>query len=99
MKGDAMGFVKLANENANLSSHYALERLPIRSHYIYINSAGAQRCRNLQPDKAGADNHHTFCRRRLGNDRLTVSERAQIMKLNVIRAFYRQPQRVGPSGQ
>src|SRR3954447_13912647 len=99
MKGDAVRFVKLANEDANLSSHYTLERLPVRSDYIYMNSTGAQRCGNLQPDKTGANNHDAFCRCRPGNDRLTVSERAQIMKLRVSSAFYRQPDRIGPGGQ
>jgi hypothetical protein len=60
MKGYAVSFVKPADEEANLSSHYAFERLPLTSYYIYEDSAGAQRCRNFQTDKAGADNHHTF---------------------------------------
>jgi hypothetical protein len=98
MKGDAVPFVKLANEDANLSSHYALERLPIGSDYIYMNSTGAQRCGNLQTDKTGANNQDAFCRSRPGNDRLTVSERAQIMKLSVGRAFYRQSDRIGSRG-
>ena len=82
-----MSFVKLANEDANLSSHYAFERLPIRCYYIYKDSTGAQRCSNFQADKAGANNQDTFCRSCPGNDRLTVSERAQIMELRISRAF------------
>ena len=56
-----MSFVKLADEEANLRSHYAFERLVPRCHYIYEDSAGAQRCRNFQADKAGANHHHMSC--------------------------------------
>src|SRR6266849_1806257 len=78
VKGYAVTFVKLADKEANLSSHYALERLAVRRYYIYNNSAGAQRCGNFQTDEAGANNYYTFCRSRLGNDGLAVSERAEI---------------------
>ena len=61
MKGYAVSFVKLADEEANLSSHYAFERLAPRCYYIYEDSAVAQRCRNFQADKAGANNDYTFC--------------------------------------
>ena len=40
MKGYAVRFVKLANEEANLSSHYAFERLVIRCYYVYKDSTG-----------------------------------------------------------
>jgi hypothetical protein len=61
MKGYAVSLMKLADEEANLSSHYAFERLALRCYYIYNDSAGAQRCRNFQTDKAGANNYSTFC--------------------------------------
>jgi hypothetical protein len=92
-------FVKLADKEANLSSHYALERLAVRRYYMYKNSAGAQRCGNFQADKTGPNNHHTFCRGCLGNDRLAVSERAEIMELRISRAFNRQTDRVGSGRQ
>src|SRR6266849_5324429 len=99
MKGYAVTFVNLADKEANLSSHYALERLAVRRYYIYKNSAGAQRCGNFQADKTGDNNHHTFCRSCLGNDRLAISERAEIMELRISRAFNRQTDRVGSGGQ
>jgi hypothetical protein len=61
MKGYAVSFVKFADEEANLSSHYAFERLALGRYYIYKDSAGAQRCGNFQTDKAGANNRYTFC--------------------------------------
>ena len=61
MKGYAVSFVKLADEEANLRSHYAFERLALRCYYIHEDSAGAQRCRNFQADKAGTNNCYTFC--------------------------------------
>src|SRR6266851_10199561 len=99
VKGYAVTFVKLADKEANLSSHYALERLAVRRYYIYKNSAGAQRCGNFQANKAGTNNHHTFCRTCLGNDCLAVSERAEIMELRISRAFNRQTDRVGSGSQ
>src|SRR5258708_30262490 len=99
MKGYAVSLVKFADEEANLGSHYAFERLARWRHYIYENSAGAQRCGNFQADKAGANNHHTFCRSCLGNDCLAVSERAEIMELRISRAFNRQTDWVGSGGQ
>jgi hypothetical protein len=61
MKGYAVSFVKSADKEANLSSHDAFEWLAPRRYYIYEDSAGAQRCGNFQADKAGTNNHHTFC--------------------------------------
>src|SRR5260370_31288157 len=95
VKGYAVTFVKLADKEANLSSHYALERLAVGCYYIYKNSAGAKRCGNFQANKAGANNHHTFCRTCLGNDGLAVSERTEIMELRINPAFTRQMYRDG----
>src|SRR4029077_12025524 len=99
VKGHAVTLVKLADKEANFSSHYALERLAVRRYYIHKNSAGAQRCRNFQANKAGTNNHHTFCRTCLRNDCLAVSERAEIVELRISRAFNWQTDRVGSGGQ
>jgi hypothetical protein len=99
MKGYAVSFVKLADEEANLSSHYAFERLAIRRYYVYEDSAGAQRCGNFQADKAGANHHHTCCRSCPGDDCFAISERAEVMELRISRAFDWQADRVGSGGQ
>ena len=61
MKSYAVSFVKLADEEANISSHDAFERLTVRCYYIYRDSAGTQRCGNFQANKAGTNNDYTFC--------------------------------------
>ena len=99
MKSYAVSFVKLADEEANISSHDAFERLTVRCYYIYRDSAGAQRRGNFQPNKAGTNDYHTFCRTRLGNDRLAVSERTEVVELRIGRSFDSQMDGVDSGGQ
>src|SRR4029077_462029 len=99
MKGNAVSFVKLADELANISSHYAFERLTARRDYIYKDSAGAQRRGNFQANKAGTNDYHTLCRTSLGNDRFAVSESTEILELRIGRSFDGQMDGVGSGGQ
>ena len=55
-----MTFVKLADKEAYLGSHYTFERQALRSDNIYENPAGAERGGNFQADKASADNYHSL---------------------------------------
>jgi hypothetical protein len=83
MKGNAMGFVEVVDEKANLSSHHSFEGVALRRYDIDGNSTGAQRCGNFQPDKAGANNYYTFCRCHPRDDCLAISELAEIVNLRV----------------
>src|SRR5438309_9735674 len=99
MKGNAVSFVKLADELANISSHYAFERLTVRRYYVYRDSSRAQRRGNFQANKAGTNDYHTFCRTSFGNDRLAVSESTEIVELRIGRSFDSQMDGVGSGGQ
>src|SRR5215467_13717374 len=95
MEGDAMSFVEFANKTANLRSHHPFKWLPVGRDHVYSNPAGTQGCCDFQADKAGADDDSTFCGRRLGDDRLAVSEGAKIVNLRIRRTFDAQVNRVG----
>jgi hypothetical protein len=99
MESYAVSLVKLADEEANISTHDAFERLPVRRYYIYRDSSGAQRRGNFQGNKAGTNDYHTFCGTSLGNDRLAVIESTEIVELRIGRSFDLQMDGVGSGGQ
>src|SRR5215469_12367446 len=87
MEGHAMSCMELANKTADLRPQHMFKWLASRCDNVHSNPAGAQGCGHLQTNKARADDGYTFCGGRLGNNRLAVSEGAQIMNLRVRRAF------------
>ena len=55
MKHDAVLLVQRADEVAHVRSEHTLHRPLFRRHHVDLDVARAQRGRDFEPDKAGAD--------------------------------------------
>ena len=97
VENDSVLLVEIAHKVAHLWTQNAFHRPLVRRDYMDFDFAGAQRCRDLEADEAGA--HHDRPARRFGafNDRPAVGERTQSVNVRLISAGNRQSNRLGAS--
>src|SRR5262249_11379232 len=60
MEDHAFAFMQAADKPADFRSHYSLQRLLLRSHYVHLEPTGSQRSSYFQPDKTAAYHYDLF---------------------------------------
>jgi hypothetical protein len=75
MKPDAVLFVQLSHELAELGPEHAFERKRLGRDDVDLHVPGTQRSRHLEPDEARADDDRALRRLELGDDGAAVGER------------------------
>src|SRR6185312_17019382 len=76
MEVDTMRLVQGANEVAQHRSQRTGEGPVLGRDHVDLHAAPAKRGRPLEPDEAGADDHHPTARFEAADDAATISERA-----------------------
>src|SRR5262245_51243667 len=99
VENHAVLLVQRADEIAHLRPENPLHRPLVRRPHMDPQSAGAERSRDLEPDKARTHDHRPACRLGIVDDRLAVAERAERVHVWLVGAGDREANRLGPRCQ